>query len=317
MYTRNMKAEVMNGKRESRITTYGALLFFIFILASLASSCGARDRAADAGQPRAEQTPALILLVIPATREAATRTAWQTLLREQGIAVPESALNLSPVTKTITALPVNLRLPRVGDPAATGEQRATNERESLRRFINANSTLTGANGNTLTLLGIEDLANNTRRARYEHRPFVYPLRGGYGRITIDYTTDNRVLNLTSTALPEASAVNERVSALRARLTADEARAALGGKIVEIKSSNGSADQRTLPVDAESLRQRVRATELTVFPVPVASEGDEGRIVLHLAWELRFEEAGTPYFVYVDANSGEILDADSNREQSQS
>lgn len=298
------------------------LLILTAVIVPLSSSCGARDRAPEAGQPRAEATPAPVLLTIPAAREAAARTAWLTLLREQGIAATDSApaLNLSPVTKTITtlpALPTNLRLPRIGNPAATGEERAVNERESLRRFVNANSTLIGATGDTLTIIGIDDTANNTRRARYEHRPFAYSVRGGYGRITIDYTTDGRVLNLTSTALPEAGAADERLRALQARLTADEARASLGGKTVEIQSGAGATLQRTLPGDAETLRQRVRSTELVVYPVPLPSEDDEGRIELHLAWELRVEDGGERYFIYMDANDGEVLGASINGEQSQS
>lgn len=308
----------MNRRRQIHSTEPRALLLFIVTTAAilLISSCGARDRTTDAGQPRATEMPAPILLLIPATREAAVRTAWQTLLREQGITANESLapLNLSPVTKTITmlpSLPANLRLPRVGDPAATGGQRTADERESLRRFINANNTLTGVTGDTLTLIETNDLTNNTRRALYEQRPFIYPLRGGYGRVIIDYTTDNRVLNLTSTALPEAGAADERLRTLSARLTADEARATLVGKVVEVKSGGGSSTQRTLSGDAENLRKLARATELVVYPIPAAGEGDEASIVLHLAWELSVEDAGGRYFVYVNAISGEILGASFN------
>ncbi len=297
-----------------------ARAFILAAIAACGAACGARDRAPDAGQPGAEAPlPAPIVLTIEATREEFVRARWNALLLGQGIITTEAAaptLPLTDVTETIAALPplpAPLRLPRVGAPDATGEQRAANERESLRRFLDSAAVLLGATGDTMTLIEIVELPQGARRARYEQRPFVYPLGGGYGRIAVDYTADGRVLNLTSTALPDASAAADALRALSARLTADEARASIGGKTLQVRSTDQAgapvAFERTLSADAATLQQRVQATQLVVYPVVRANEATDGtQLELRLAWELRVGGEPSGFRVYVDALNGDVLAA---------
>lgn len=303
----------------TRRTPSHTRLLFIAAVALLIASCGARDRASDAGAPSANTAVIIappVVLTIPRDRAAAVNVAWGTLLRAQGIntssPLPPAPM-LHPLTRTVTslpALPASLRLPKIGMSSISDEERRANERESLRRFVNDNATLFGATSETTTLLEISQLDSNRRRASYEQRPFIYPLRAGYGRITIDFTSDGRVLNMTSTALPDAATADAAVRNARAVLNADEARMNLLGATLNIRNANADAGvPLTLPNDEESLRRAVSPTELVIYPQPLTAANAAPDIALRLAWEFKVESAGVDYVVFVDAMSGKILGGD--------
>lgn len=303
----------------TRRTPSHTRLLFIAAVALLIASCGVRDRASDAGAPSANTAVMIappVVLTIPRDRAAAVNVAWGTLLRAQGIntqAPLPPAPMLHPLTRTVTslpALPASLRLPKIGMSSISDEERRANERESLRRFVNDNATLFGATSETTTLLEISQLDSNRRRASYEQRPFIYPLRAGYGRITIDFTSDGRVLNMTSTALPDAATADAAVRNARAVLNADEARLNLLGATLNIRNANADAGvPLTLPNDEESLRRAVSPTELVIYPQPLTVANAAPDIALRLAWEFKVESAGVDYVVFVDAMSGKILGGD--------
>jgi len=305
--------------RSRRMLTHTRLLFTLAGFSLLIAACGARDGAPTAGVPRANDAATIapgVVLDIPAARVAAVNVAWGTLLRAQGINTQTPlALMLHPVTRTITslpAIPAGLQLPRVGPvgmSAIGDEERRANERESLRRFVNDNATLFGATSDTTTLLEIAQLDSARRRATYEQRPFIYPLRAGYGRITIDFAPDGRVLNMTSTALPDAASADSAVRNLRATLTVDEARLRLLGATVDIRNAGA---RRALPTDEVSLRQAVNPTELVIYPQPLPPTNDATSLALRLAWEFKVADAAGDYVVFVDAVSGEILGTEVSR-----
>lgn len=305
----------------TRRTPAHTRLLIIAAVALLIASCGARDRASDAGAPSANTATIAppVVLSISADRAAAVNVAWGTLLRAQGIntsAPLASAPMLHPLTRTITslpALPASLRLPKVGANATGDAARQANERESLRRFVNDNATLFGATSETTTLLEISQLDSNRRRATYEQRPFIYPLRAGYGRITIDFTPDGRVLNMTSTAIPDAASADLAVRNMRAALTADEARLRLRGATVDAKNaSTGAGAPLALPSDEESLRRVVNPTELVIYPQPLTGANAATSLAMRLAWEFKVEDAAGDDVIFVDAMSGEILGTEQKR-----
>lgn len=297
-------------------------LLFMLAVMLLFGACGARDRAPTASAPRAPTSAPPVVLTIPADRVAAVNVAWGALLRGQGISITAPlapAPVLHPVTRTITslpAIPASLRLPRIGSVGTStigDEERQANERESLRRFISDNATLFGATSETTTLLEIAQLDSQRRRAAYEQRPFLYPLRGGYGRITIDFAPDGRVLNMTSTALPDAAAADQAVRNMRAVLSTNEARARLRGAAIDIRNAGDAASaRRTLPTDEESLRRAANLTELIIYPQPLPPANDATSLALRLAWEFKVADAAGDYVVFVDAVSGEIIGAEVNQ-----
>lgn len=267
------------------------LLLAVPLLALLPAACATRSSSppVDATRTRTEDAPAPVVLTIPAERRVNVDARWNALLREQNTPAQNTpAPILAPVTLTLAGLPVlpaPLRLPAVGDAAASAERRAADERESLSRFLEQNATLTGAAPATLSLVRIDELANGYRRAIYEQRPFIYPLRGGFGQVRIDYDATRRIANLTSTALPAAETADAALRTLQARLTASEAQARL-------------ADPSA------------RVTELVILPAPRAATNSGAQSVeLRLAWEFRVgagaANATTP-FAYVDALNGEII-----------
>ena len=127
------------------------------------------------------------------TRRATRRSAlaWYQISQHYGL-THRSEANLNPYTATLQSLPPNLatsiRLPKVGADAELTEEQI---RESLRRFIVEWQRLIGAPPEELSLVERTDEAGGTKVARYEQRPFRYPLRGGYGKLTIRFRNDRQ------------------------------------------------------------------------------------------------------------------------------
>ena len=177
--------------------------FWILALIVLATGACAAFQPTDANGPAANRPPYPIALSDVGTRLEEASTAWYQLSQRYGLPVKTEA-NLQPYTATLASLPANLPaamyLPKVGSQTNPTEE---DMRESLRRFIVEWQTLIGADPNQLSLVERTDEPSGVKVARYEQRPFRYPLRGGFGKLEIRFTNDRRLVSLSSNCLPDS------------------------------------------------------------------------------------------------------------------
>ena len=293
-------------------------LALCLLLAALATGCasaGTRGPSAE-GPTRANVPDYPVVLATSEDRRKSALDAWASVTRAQGIE-RAPAPELQPATATVRSLPslaAPLRLPSIvvaevnstegnrrGATATSGvltEEEAT--RESLRRFLLSVAPLLGVEAEYVSLISITDRQAGTKRATYEQKPFLVPLRGGYGRIEIDFTDDRRVTNLSSTAIPDAGRLRTLLALPRERLTPQQAAASLSGTSYVYTEAAGVQQTRTVG-DASAVSIR----ELVVLPVQRA--GDAPALELHLAWEAAVGNESSQ-MLYVDAVTGEILRA---------
>jgi hypothetical protein len=268
------------------------------LLALLLSAC-ATTPTPDAAGPRPNEPPYPVLMVETPNRRAGAFQAWAKFTSEQGI-TNAPAPELQPVTATIRALPTLtgtvLYLPKVGDASPMSEE---NTRESLRRFITSVSPLLGAQPVHLSLIQRIDAADGTQKAIYEQRPFRYPLRVGYGIVEITFTPDRRVLQITSTAIPEIEQLQRAGAGTRPKFTAEELPAQLAGKTFTYRDAAGV--EQTLTINQA---EDVVVRELVVYPRPRAT--DPTVLEFHLAWELSLKSDPAQSAIYLDAVTNELL-----------
>ena len=281
------------------------------LLAALALclACGA-TRPPDAAGPRPANAPAYpVLLTENAERRGAANAAWQRLTREQGVAAAP-APELQPVTAALRSIPplagAGLYLPKVGETggnAAKGTQEpgegATTE--ALRRFVEANSDLIGAKPQELSLVQLVTAADNTRRAVYEQRPFLHPLAGGYGRLEIRFAPDRRILQITSTCVPNVEAVQRTLVNLRPGYQPDEAAAILADSAVTYADAQGQTQSYTIAAG-----DPVTTRQLVIYPIARGGQ-DSPALEFHLAWEVIAGRAPR-LAVYIDAVTQEVIAA---------
>ena len=270
------------------------------LLALLSCAACATTPAPDAAGPRPNEPPYPVLMVETPNRRAGAFQAWAKFTSEQGV-MNAPAPELQPVTATIRALPAlspatPLHLPKVGDAVPMSEE---NTRESLRRFITSVAPLLGAQPIHLSLTQRVDAADGTQRAVYEQRPFRFPLRGGYGQVVITFTPDGRVLQITSTAIPEIEQLQRAGAGTRPKWSADELPAQLAGKTFTYTDAAGV--QRTMTINQA---ENVQVRELVVYPRPRAT--DPTVLEFHLAWEITLKSDPTGAAVYLDAVTNELL-----------
>src|SRR5262245_57013141 len=175
----------------------------------------------DANGPRADVRRYPVALLGDPTRQAENLVAWRHLTQStEGATQPE--VKLSAATGTLLSLPSGLTspilLPAVGDAKQTEAQ----IRESLRRFIAEWKPLIGADPTELSLVERVDEAGGVRLARYEQRPFRHPLRGGFGNLIIRFTADRKVVDISSTCLPDAKRLESALAEITPKLTAEDA-----------------------------------------------------------------------------------------------
>jgi len=89
-------------------------------------------------------------------------------------------------------------------------------REALRRFIRDYRELIGSDPAKLSLIERVDQPDGLKLAIYQQRPFRFPIRGGYGKLEIRFTTDRRILNISSSCIPQAERVQSAFAALNVR-----------------------------------------------------------------------------------------------------
>jgi hypothetical protein len=272
-------------------------------VAVFACACAAASRPPDAAGPRSPGEPVYATLTDRADRREVALNAWANLARSQGINnAPQP--ELQPITATLKSIPpLNppLYLPKVGAaPVMTEEE----TREALRRFITDQVTLIGAEPKQLSLVLRTDLADGMKKAKYEQHPFRYPLRGGYGILEITFAPDRRVLQLTSTCIPEVEQLQKTLATAAPKLNAEEVAANVKGRQFTYTDARGN--QQTYTVGAGD---EVNVRELVIYPI--ARAGEPGALELHLAWEVFIGNGPSARVIYLDALANKIIAADAS------
>jgi hypothetical protein len=241
------------------------------------------------------------LLVEDEERRATVLAEWTTLTRDQGI-MDAPAPELQPITATLRSippLPAPLYLPKVGEGTPMTEEET---RESLRRFIGYASELIGAEPRQLSLVLRTDLADGTKKAEYRQRPFQrYALRGGYGLLEITFTVDRRILQITSTCIPDVDQLQRTGAGIRPTVTAEQVAQRIVGQTFSYTDAAGASQSRTIGQGDE-----ITVRELVVYPAPRRSPASPA-LEFHLAWETVVGPEPKA-LVYLDAITGKIVDA---------
>ena len=224
--------------------------------------------------------------------------AWYQLSQHNGLSgKTEAKLNL--YTATLESLPANLPapiyLPKVGSQTNPTED---DTRESLRRFIVEWQQLIGADPNQLSLVERVDEPSGVKVARYEQRPFRYPLRGGFGNLTIRFRSNGQLVSVSSNCIPNADRIQATLNNLTPKVTAEQAVNHIKTQPVTFADANGQQQTLSLPANAT-----VEARQLVVYAQP--SKDQSSGLQIRLAWELEVANGPVTRF-YLDAISDEII-----------
>ena len=269
----------------------------VIIALVLVSAACAAFRATDPAAPRADVRLYPVGLADPAARLEEASLAWYQISQQYGLTHRTEA-NLDPYTGTLQGLPpqlaASIQLPMVGTEAVQTEEQI---RESLRRFIVEWQRVIGAIPEELSLVERTDEAAGTKLARYEQRPFRYPLRGGYGNLTIRFRNDRRLVALSSNCLPNADRLQTALNAVIPQVTGEEAVNKIKSQPITV--SNASGQQTITLPDNAVLDPR----QLVVYAL--ASPGAESGLELHLAWEINVTN-GPIKTIYFDAVSSQVI-----------
>jgi hypothetical protein len=250
----------------------------------------------NANGPKSDKPAYPLLLAEDTARLEAALGQWERLA--QTIQQPSvKEIRLHPYTATIESLPANsaLYLPKVGTKPTMSEEEI---REALRRFINDWQGLIGADPAQLSLVERADQPEGIKLARYEQHPFRFPLRGAYGALQIRFTADRRVVDLSSSCIPNAERLQPAIAAMDPQLTWEEA----ANRIISLTATYGTiaSSQNTYQL-SQANTPEVR--ELVVYSRPPSARGDLP--AFHLAWEIAVSNA--PFkLVYLDAVNGELI-----------
>ena len=271
----------------------GLIVTLCFALTLSTLACAA-FQPTDANGPRSNAPPYPIALSDLGPRLEEASLAWYQLSQRYGIQGKTEAA-LHPYTGTLQSLPPNLgasiTLPRIGSQTTPTEE---DYRESLRRFIVEWRQLIGAEPNELSLVERIDEPSGVKVARYEQRPFRYPLRGPFGSLIIRFRSDWQLVGLSSSCIPHADRFQATLAGLTPKLTADQAANRIKSQTITLRNVNNSL----LPATAT-----VEARELVVYAE--AAKDPPSGLEIRLAWEI--DVTNTPIKkVYLDAISDEII-----------
>jgi hypothetical protein len=269
----------------------------LFVIALVTGACSALHPPS-AGGPATIGPPYPVTLTEQTQRREAAVLAFNRVAQRTGPGNLAEAY-LEPVTATIKSLPANpvppLYLPKVGSNTEMNEDET---REALRRFINEWRVLIGANPSQLSLIERVDQADGTKLAVYEQRAFRYPLRGDFGKLQIHFTANRRLLNLTSSCIPDADRLQAALTGITPLLPAEDAIKRVREKGVSYTDSVGA--QQTFTVSGTS---EIHSGELVTFMPPPKPGADS--LEIHIAWEVMVSNA--PFkTVYVDAINDEVI-----------
>jgi hypothetical protein len=291
---RKSKAKRMFGR-----SFIGKILLLTVALVAVVSACAcAAFQPPDANGPAANRPQYPISLSDTSQRLEEASVAWYQLSQRYGLPGKTEA-TLHPYTATLENLPVNLPaplyLPKVGTPTSPTEE---DFRESLRRFIVEWQTLIGADPNHLSLVERTDEPSGIKVARYEQKPFRYPLRGDFGSLTIRFRSDWQLVGFSSNCIPNADRLQGTLNSLTPKITAEQA-------VNQIKSQpvtvlNTTTQQQTISLPANAT---VEARQLVIYAQPSKDPGSG--LTIRLAWELDVTN-GPVHHVYLDAISDEII-----------
>ena len=275
-----------------------SLILTVALMALLTAAACAAFQPTDANGPTSNAPQYPVGLSDVGTRLEEASVAWYQLSQQYGLPGKTEA-NLHPYTATIESLPANLTapiyLPKVGSPTNPTED---DTRESLRRFIVEWQRLIGAEPNQLSLVERIDEPSGVKVARYEQRPFRYPLRGGYGTLVIRFRANGQLVGFSSNCIPNADQIQATMSGLTPKLTGEQAVDHLKTQPITVTDASGRQQTVSLPANAT-----VTAQQLVVYAQP--SKDPPSGLQIRLAWEL--EVANGPIKrVYLDAISDEII-----------
>jgi len=278
----------------------GRVLPFFLGFFLLVQACSAIQPPSVNG-PRTNEPLYPVLLTEDAQRRDAALTFFKQITKStNGTAKNEVAFRS--VTATIENLPRDtgspLYLPKVGAGSVMNEDET---RESLRRFLNDWRGLIGADPAQLSLVNRVDKPDGTKLANYEQRAFRYPLRGNYGKLQITFTADRRILNVSSSCIPEADRLQTALAGVTVEITREEAVKRLQTGGLTYVDSAGK-EQKYQPGPSDTLN----APELVVYALPAKDHKDA--LEFHLAWELEVTEAPLKT-AYLDAVNGQVIAAE--------
>jgi hypothetical protein len=263
----------------------------------LSSACAALQPPNVTG-PRGVDQLYPIRLTEDSQRREANLAALHRLAQSTG-SIGATQPELQPVTSTILSLPDRasgaLQLPKVGAGAVMNEEET---RESLRRFIRQWQELIGSDPAKLSLVERIDNPDGSKLANYEQRPFRYPIRGNYGKLQIKFTSDRRVLNLTSSCIPDAERIQSSFSSLGLRPRAEETIKQLREKGLTYADAAGNRSTFTIAPSTEIVPRG-----MTIYVLPSAKTPDT--LEFHLAWEMELTN-GPVKLAYIDPVSGETI-----------
>lgn len=275
-------------------TIWKRLILTLSLATALTSGGCAAFKPTDVNGPRAEGPVYPVELSELGTRLEETSLAWYQLSQRYGLGKTEA--NLHPYTATLESLPANpsapIYLPKVGSQTNPTEEEV---RESLRRFIVEWQRLIGAQPNELSLVERVDEPSGVKLARYEQRPFRYPLRGGYGTLVIRFRTDGQLVGLSSNCIPHAESIQATLANLTPKVTGEQA-----VNRVKTQPITTTTPQQTVSLPANAT---VEARELVVYASP--SKDPPSGLQIRIAWEIDVVN-GPINKVYLDAISEEII-----------
>lgn len=270
---------------------------FVLVAAIVFTGCAAFQPTAVNG-PAANLPPYPIGQAEVGNRLEEASQAWYQLSQRYGLPGKTEA-SLNPYTATLESLPANLPapiyLPKVGSITNPTEEQM---RESLRRFIVEWQRLIGADPNQLSLVERTDEPSGVKLAHYEQRPFRYPLRGGFGNLTIRFRSDWQLVGFTSNCIPNADRIQATLNTLTPKVSAEQAVNHVKTQPLNFAGANGQQQTLSLPANAS-----VEARQLVVYAQP--SNDPSSGLQIRLAWELDVTN-GPVTHVYLDAISDEII-----------
>jgi hypothetical protein len=132
-----------------------------------------------------------------------------------------------------------------------------------------------------------DEPSGDKVARYEQRPFRYPLRGGFGNLTIRFRSNGQLVSFSSNCIPNTDRIQAALNNLTPKVTSEQA-------VNHIKT------QQSLSLPANAT---VEARQLVVYAQP--SKEPANGLQIRLAWEVAVTN-GPVTQVYLDAISEEII-----------
>lgn len=270
----------------------------VVISAALISAACAAMQPPNAGAPESGGQPYPIIFAEQPQRREASMLALNRLALTN-VREDQTKSYLQPVTATIKSLPPNLStplyLPKVGIKPEMNEEEI---REALRRSIDDWRNLIGADPSQLSLVERIDQPNGVKIARYEQRPFRYPLRGDYGKLEIHFTADRRLLNVSSSCIPDAERLQTALAAITPRVKPEEAVQSVMTGVLTYTDSLGN--QQTYRLSGDN---KIEVGELVTYTRAAKDRPDT--LELLVAWETSISNA--PFKnVYIDSVTKEII-----------